>query len=146
MLHFTSPFWCGWIPFFPFHFQLGIFSIHVSKVHFSSLEEEICDNFISYHYTIMYENVTLFYDSYHFSPELFDQMTLSSTAFVLTWKSHRKFLTKIMCTTEVVNKCGNFICQTRIFHVAGWRPLHEKLKHKQKLHRFKQVNGVQWLK
>ena len=22
--------------------------------------------------TIMYENVTLFYDSYHFSPELFD--------------------------------------------------------------------------
>ena len=39
-----------------------------------------------------------FYDWYHFSPQLFDQRTLSSTAFVPTWKSHRKCLTKIMCT------------------------------------------------
>ena len=38
--------------------------------------------------SIMYENVTLFYDSSHFSPELFDQTTLSPSAFVPPKMSH----------------------------------------------------------
>ena len=37
---------------------------------------------------IMYENVTLFYDSSHFSPELFDQTSLSPSAFVPPKMSH----------------------------------------------------------
>ena len=50
---------------------------------------------------------------------IFPPSSLTKRRCLLLLLSHRKCLTKIMCTAEVVNKCGNFISQTRIFHVAG---------------------------
>ena len=53
---------------------------------------------------------------------IFPLSSLTKRRCLLLLLSHRKCLTKIMRTTEVVNICAKFIGQTRIFHVAGWRP------------------------